>query len=88
MHRKKPLEKVASAKEAVSNECGALEKVTFFFSRWSLQMNGYIRVWRVQLRVRLSIQLPHSLLFRTLAAPECAVLLTVCAFYQHLGGFQ
>ena len=88
MHRKKALEQVAFAKEAGANECGALEEVTFFFSRWSFQMNGYTRVWRVQLRVRLSVQLPHSLLFRTVAAPECAVLLTVCAFYQHLGGFQ
>ena len=42
------------------------------------------------MRVRLatSATLPHWIRFRIEAAPEFAVLLTVCAFHKHLGGFN
>ena len=40
----KALENGSFPKEAVANLCGAPEEATFFFSRRSLQLNGYIGI--------------------------------------------
>ena len=67
---------------------GALEKATFFFTRRSFLLNGQVSVLCVRVRLPASAALPHWIRFRIEAAPEFVVLLTVCAFRKHLGGFN